>query len=62
VVHVEGNRNTNVLVLISLYLQQCFQEDWKVTDVGGSPRKREAVCFSAVALYYEAEKWSACPR
>lgn len=55
-VHVEGNRNTNVLVLISLYLQQCFQEDWKVTDVGGSPRKREAVCFSAVALYYEAEK------
>jgi hypothetical protein len=56
VVYIEGNRNTNVLVLGSLYWQQCCQEDWKVTDVGGSPRKREAeYVIIDVALYYEAE-------
>jgi hypothetical protein len=55
VVEVEVNRNPNVMVLSLWYLQRCCQEAWKVTDVGGSPHKREASCVIGVALYYEAE-------
>lgn len=55
-VGVEVNRIPNGMVLSSLYLQRFCQDDWKVTDVGGPPRKRVSNCVVALALYYGAEQ------